>query len=349
MDPRTIGERILQESGLSRDGVAQSRQAKENIDRRLDGLGLPPSSTLPARLLPGEEKSIALGFGTASRFAGGAASSVLFDPEGASPNPRVVPSDDVDGMESQAIFEPSDLIAAQAVTGLATTAAGGTEVRFNIKGIVHVGSGAIGCYWNRALGASQNFRWAPLAPGLLIPYDPRQGLFVGSNVAGGITIGGVLTLSFYRLPPIQKVRRADKTTISAPDRSTGWSLGGFREELARRTGASGSDTTAGAFAGVDAGSDVTLGTFSDAGVGTQIFRVSTNMPVGGATRIGATILNASPANTDVVWVAETSALAVASNGGISAGGQDQVRSALNGTLFMLAGSGTQVLGARYRS
>ena len=73
------------------------------------------------------------------------------------------------------------------------------------------------------------------------------------------------------------------------------------------------------------------------------------MPVGGATVQGSTILNSRPANTDVGWVAETSALAVASNGGIGPSGQDTWQIPIGGTLFMLAASGTQVIGARYRS
>lgn len=366
LDPRTIGERILRDSGLSRDLRAQAVRAKEDLDKRLEGLGLEPSRALPTRVLPGED--VELGFGLASRSAGGAASSVLLDPLGAPPNPRVVPSNEVDVMESEAAFEPSDLIAAQAVTGLATTAAGGTEVRFNVKGLVHVGSGAIGVYWNRPLGASQNFRWAPLAPGLLIPYDPREGLFVGSNIAGGITIGGVLTLAFYKLPPI-KTRAERELARIAAQRSApggepgspwagapgggagGWdSASQFRTELGHRLGASGSDTTAGAvIGGLGGGTDVTLGSFSDAGAGTQIYLAGSNMPVGGASKVGRTILNAPPGNTDAVWVGETAALAVASNGGLSASGQDTWEIPAGGKLFMLANSGTQILGARYRS
>jgi len=61
--------------------------------------------------------------------------------------------------------------------------------------------------------------------------------------------------------------------------------------------------------GPDSGTDVTLGSFSDAGAGTQIYKVGTNFPVGGAAAIGSIIVNALPSNTDTVWIAETSALA----------------------------------------
>lgn len=374
-DARELAETILRARGVD----AESLSAKRNIDRRLDGLGQPPSSGAPTGLRPGREVVVRQqGYHGGAAFAAGAAGGVLIDPEGAQPDPYVVPSFDVEDLYSEAIFEPSDLIAAQAVTGLATTAAGGTEVRFNTKGVVHVGGGAIGVYWNRPLGANVNFRWAPLAPGLLLPYNPKQGLFVGTNNVGGIKVAGVLTLAFYQLPPMKtpedrqrerieagRARAGDEPGspwtgpgggISRPDAPFGgiapreWTPSLFRAELGKRLVASGSDMPAGAIiSAAGGGTDVTLGTFSDAGAGTQIFLAGSNMPAAGASALGATILNARPANTDVCWVAETSALAVASNGGLGPSGQDSWNIPNGGTLFMLAASGTQVIGARYRS
>lgn len=342
MDAREIGEKILREAGVGGEAL----RAKRNIDARLEGLGLEPSVGAPLKLSPGEEFSV-------RPTPNSAVSALLFDQGGAQPPVVVLASDAGENEEdfNDAMFEPSDLIAAQAVTALATTAAGGTEVRFNLPGFVHIGSGGIGVYYNRALGASQNFRWAPCAPNLIIPYNPRIGLFVGTNVAGGIAIGGALTLSFYRTPPEKhREKRDGRTTITAPGRGS-YLGGGFREQLGRRVGAVGSDGSLlnALAAGPLNGTDVTLGTFSDAGAGTQIYKVSTNFPVGGAAAVGAAILNASPANTDVIWVGETALLAVASNGGLSASGQDAWHAALSGKLFMLANSGTQVLGVRYRS
>ena len=334
---REISARILREAGIDPDSTLR---AKDAFDRRLEGMGLPalarpPRAVPPAKLTPP----------FSARDAAGAISALLVPGGGNPPNPRVVPSADAFGPADRftsAMFEPYDLIAAQAVTGLATTAAGGTEVRFNLPGFVHVGSGAVGVYWNRALGANKGFRWVPCAPGTLIPYHPRQGLFVGTQTVGGITIGGVLTLSFYRLPEWKKGR--DDARERPPSDSGGSSgdqpgdpgaidPGGggglesldmkFQHALAQHVAASGSDTTAGAFVGAGGdGPDVTLGSFSDAGVGTQIFLAGSNMPIGGASRAGIAVLNSRQANTDTVWVGETSALAVASNGAIGPSGQD---------------------------
>lgn len=381
MDSRETAESILRHAGFTR-GDAQA--AKKNLDRRLEGLGLGPSVGLPIPIPPGREVLRPTVPQTLDRILStvetthprGSISALLVNPEGARPR-QVVAGSDIEDLDSEALYEPSDMISAQAVTGLATTAAGGTEVRFNVRGYVHVGSGAIGVYWNRPLGASQGFRWVPLAPGLLIPYDPRQGLFVGSNAVGGITIGGVLTLSFYRLPKSQAAKGDDRAKIEAPGRTPGagpadpgridpgagsGSIGGsigdsrvvsrqsFRDRLASRLVASGSDTTAGAIiTGLGGGSDVTLGSFSDAGAGTQIYLAGSNMPVGGASVGGALVLNSRPANTDTIWVGETAALAVASNGPIGPSGQDTWNIPVSGKLFMLALSGTQILGARYRS
>lgn len=373
MEPREIGERILREAGIHPEALA----AKRHIDARLAGLGLPPSIGAPRKLEPGQsltDRVTTARSEAATAGAVGAAGGVLLDPAGRPLPYRVVPGAEVSEELSEAMFEPSDLIAAQAVTGLATTVSGGTEVRFNLKGLVHVGSGAIGVYWNRALGAAQNFRWAPLAPGLILSYDPRQGLFVGTNGVGGITIGGVLTLSFYRLPPKKRREenvhgRPDAQGRTAPGAEPGspWagapgggSVGGsdsgglmragdFRLLLSQHVAASGSDMTAGVANGPENGTDVTLGTFSDAGAGTQIYKVGTNFPIAGAGAIGKVILNALPSNTDTVWIGETAALAIASNGALGASGQDSWNRPLNGTLFMLALTGTQVIGARYRS
>lgn len=362
MNARETAENILRAAGLGAD--PEAARAKRFLDMRLDGLGLGPSTGLPTRLEPGA-RSVASGV-----------VALLGDPRGAPP-PHVEIPTDIDGLdeESEALFEPSQLIAAQAVTGLAATSAGGTQVNFSDKGVVHVGSGAVGAYWNRALGAAQNIKWAPLAPGLLLPFDPRVGLFVGTNAVGGITIGGVLTLAFYKLPPIKSRAEREQAKIDAQrgaaggepgspwaggggDRYRGvdltapervWTPGSFRLELGKRVMASGSDMVAGISSGPGNGTDVSLGSFSDAGAGTQIYKVGTNFPVAGAGAIGAVILNALPSNTDTIWVAETAALAVASNGAIGASGQDTWNRPLNGTLFMLALSGTQVLGARYRS
>lgn len=383
--PQSEGDKILRAAGLL-PPTGEAERAKRNLDARLAGLGLPASSGLPTKIVPGAGprsfvQPVDPGPGnralTASGVTGllldpgsgapdlhypngqpspqvrrileepralggaqGAATSLLFDPRGAPP-PQVVLSQDLELEAGQASFEPSDLSPAVACTSLATTAAGGTEVKFSVPGIIYIGSGAIGVYWARALGANINSKWSPLLPGMRLAYHPQAAIFFGGNSVGGVTIGGVLTLAFYKMPPnFQKKRDA-------------WSK--WHKQIGEWTEGSGSDNAAGAImgflggAGPQTGTDVTLGTFSDAGVGTQIFNAATNMPVGGASARGAAIMNAPNTNTDAVWVAESSVLAVASNNGIFTAGQDQNNVPVGGKLFMLANSGTQKLGVRFRS
>lgn len=372
------GDKILRAAGLLPEAAA----AKRNIDAKLAGLGLPLSTGLPSKILPnrrgiiqqvesggtsrGEQMRAVQGlildptgerpeihFDESDLQIGsilreplalgsprGATTALLFDPRGA-PAPQVVMGTDVELENGQASFEPSDLAPAVACTSLATTATGGTEVKFSTPGIVYIGSGAIGVYWARALGANINSKWAPLLPGMRLAYHPQSALFFGGNSVGGVTVGGVLVLAFYKMPPNYKTKKNP------------WSA--WHKQIGEWTEGSGSDNAAGAImgflggAGPSTGSDVTLGTFSDAGAGTQIFKVGTNMPVGGASARGAVIMNAANTNTDAVWVAETTPLAVASNGGIFQAGQDMNNVPVGGKLFMLANSGTQKLGVRFRS
>lgn len=327
-------EKILRAQGLD---PGEALRAKRNIDARLDGYGLPPSVGAPAKIPSGFEARLEARTGGKPLTGGsqGAASALLLDPRGAlSEPPLVVGPDDPTGLDFGE-YLPSDLAAAVAVTSLATTVNGGTETKFNRPGIVRVGDGAIGVYRANALGANINTGWQPLGAFELIPYYPQAGLFVGTNTVGGIAIGGVLTLAFYALPRKFLGHQGMRKFLS--------SLGKILP-IPGTTMGPGS-----IIASVGGGTDVTLGTFSDAGAGTQIFKAGTNFPTGGAGAVGSVIMNAPPTNTDVVWVAETSALAVASNGGISQSGQDIFVRALNTKLFMLANSGTQKLGCRYRS
>lgn len=363
MDSRELSEKILREAGLWNEEAAA---AKRKIDARLDGLGLRPAFGLPTAVRPGAVAS-PRSFGLPQtqpthttiqdrlkqrledvqheiikpgdpRSPRGAVTALL--QHGGAEPPHVVLSDDANSALGDATWEPSDLSAAVAVTGLQTTALGGTEAKFNMPGIIYVGSGAIGVYWARALGANINSKWCPLMAGMRLAYHPHSAIFFGTNTVGGVKLGGVLTLAFYKLPKHLETKK------------NGWKL--WHKQIGEWTEGSGSDTATGVIAqafasGAVNGTDVTLGTFSDAGAGTQIFKVGTNFPVGGAVAAGGVIMNASNANTDVIWVAETTALAVASNGPIGALGQDVSNRAIGTKLFMLANSGTQVLGARYRS
>jgi hypothetical protein len=337
-DQIAAAERILRSSGLYTE---EQLAAKRRIDERLGSVGVSPTVRPPMRLSPN--------FGTVTRptretlygrvakninpaSERGAASALLLEKEELPP--KVVP--DITRDIGDATFEPSDLSQAQAVTSLATTASGGTEIKFNLPGILMIGSGAIGVYWSRALA----IKWAPLLPGRRFAYHPQSGFLVGTNSVGGINPAGVLTIEFYKLPP------------NYGKKKNAWSV--WHKQIGDWTEGSGSDNTAGAIlhqltTGGNNGTDVTLGTFSDAGGGTQIFKALTNMPVGGAVTGGAVILNTPPANTAPIWVAETSALAVASNGGISAAGQDEWSIPTGGKLFILSSAATQTVGARFRS
>lgn len=354
---RELADNILRNSGLL---TPDAELARKRLDERLAGSGLSVEG-VPTRVLPGEVgahrslrgtvigtrgfdallEKIARNTGEQEASAAGAAGATLLDPSGLPPKVQVQPSQ-TDSMAElgTASFEPSDLSAAVAVTSLAASSAGGTEVRFNKPGIIYVGSGAMGVYWARALGAKINSKWAPLLAGMRLAYHPQAAIFFGTNSVGSVAVSGVLTLAFYEMPPnYQKKRDA-------------WRK--WHKQIGEWTEGSGDSSATGALlqalsTGGTNGTDVTLGTFSDAGAGTQIFKAATNFPVGGASSKGSVIVNASNANTDSVWVAETAALAVASNNGVYQGGQDMHSRAVAEKLFMLANSGTQVLGARYRS
>lgn len=357
-DAREQAEKILRDAGVSAEAIA----AKRNIDARLDGFGLNPSRGAPTLISPG--RRVDVGFGipkielranneqridqivrqtvlTGTSDEGGAVSAILLgDGVGGAP-PRVVPTENLPTHMGEATWEPTDLLPAQSVASLATTASGGTEVKFNYPGIVYVGPGAMGCYWARALGASQNIRWNALMAAVRLAYSPKIGLFFGTNAIGGVATKGVLTLAFYKLP--DKYHSGKNSSWKAWHKQVGEWTEGSGDSAATGVAVQSLST------GPTNGTDVTLGTFSDAGAGTQIFKVGTNFPVAGAVVQGAVILNASNANTDAIWVAETTALAVASNGALGALGQDSNNRAVGTKLFMLANSGTQVLGARYRS
>lgn len=354
-EARQQAERILRNAGVS----AEALQAKRNIDARLAGIGLPPTSSAPIMVSPGRRLDVGTGAPKYTLQAsneqrieqlerraiagqadeGRAVSAILLSGGVGADPPHVALTEDMPNALGEATWEPSDLSGPTAVTSLGTTAGGGTEVKFNLPGIVYVGSGAIGVYWARSLGANQN-TWSPCLPGMRLAYHPQGGLFFGTSSAGGIRASGALILAFYKMPAGYKKQK------------NAWRE--WHKQVGEWTEGSGSDNALGVIAqslavGANSGTDVTLGTFSDAGAGTQIFKAGTNFPVAGAVTQGGVILNASNANTDVIWIAETTVLAVASNGALGALGQDINNRAVGTKLFMLANSGTQVLGARYRS
>lgn len=336
-------EEILRRAGLS---SGEARAAWNGIQPRLDAIGA--TSAVP--ILPGREANlfthprptiesrVARVVRTNQNPAGeGGAVSELLMGNRSEPVTVLLSDTSVDNPS----LEPTDLLAATAVTSLATTAAGGTEVKFSHPGIVYVGAGPVGLYWARALGAAQNIRWSPIMSGVRLAYHPESALFLGTNNVGGIAPGGAMTLAFYKMPDEYAQKKG------------AWR--DWHKSISEWTeGASDTTGTAGVLGfiiggGPTAGTDVTLGTFTDSGAGTQIFKAGTNMPAGGAVAKGSVIANAPSTNTDVVWVGETALLAVASNGAIGQMGQDTWNINIAGKLFMLANSGTQKLGARYRS
>ena len=292
----TIANRILADAGLR---PSDAVEAKRRIDARLTEMGAPPSIHRPVPLLPGAS--------LVGRTTAGVVSELISGRE------KEIVQPHVELYNPDATFGPDDFSPAVACTSLGTTAAGGTEVKFQSPGIVYVGAGPVGVYWTRALGSSQNNRWTPVMSGVRLPYNGKNGLFFGTNTVGGIAVGGCISFALYQLP---------KEHVGKPG---AWAA--LHKQVQDWTeGSSDATGTAGVLGfifggGPASGTDVTLGTFSDAGGGTQIFKVGTNMPVGGAVnRSGAVILNASPANNDVCWIGETGALRVASNGGIGPSG-----------------------------
>ena len=232
-----------------------------------------------------------------------------------------------------AFWEPTDSRQPLAVTGLTTTANGGQEIKFSQEGLIATGPGAIGVYWSRNLKQ----RWTPLLQGRFISYVPDAGFFVGTDNTG-VTPAGVLSLEFYAKP--------DKFS---------WKQ--WTDYVGRWTRGAGPDMGMGAVIGTIAastsfgGTDVTLGTFShlSTDAAQQISLVGSNMLVGGATKKCQVIVSAPYTNTDEVYVAETAALAVASNNALSATGQDTWSIPATGKLFFKSASGTQKVSARART
>lgn len=250
---------------------------------------------------------------------------------GISAEPIVVLAEELDLVASTDAYPPT------AATSLASIGSGGTEVKFNREGIIVPGPGAIGVYYASALEAGQGAKgkWQSLLATRKIRYNREAGFFIGSSSIGGITVGGVVTLDFYAKPKHVK-----------------WS--DWHKFVERWTSGSGPESAVGALVGTipgsgGSGTDVTLGTFSDAGVGSQIFLAGTNMPSTGAVKQVSVVLNTPGYNTDAIWVAETSALAVADNNPLMPAGQDTWNIPAGGKLFFKSRSGTQKVGARVRS
>lgn len=247
---------------------------------------------------------------------------------------RVVPAGG-GGEYELPVPEPSDVKFVAQVSALPTITSGvgssGLEVKFNVDGIVIPCPGASAAFWSRPLQT----KWASVQPGRPIAYTQEGGLMFSQETT--LQAAGAVVLEFYAKPPNETMRhfynRVMDWTSKSGDGDSGAgniikSLGGF---------APGSAT------------DVTLGTFnSTSPTPTQIFLVGTNMPVGGATKAGQLIVG-TPNNADLVFVAESSGLAVASNNPLGALGQDTWNIPVGGKAFFLANSGTQTLSARYRS
>lgn len=232
------------------------------------------------------------------------------------------------------IPEPSDLKYMGNVSSLPTiasgTGSGGTEAKFNVDGIIIPCPGAIGAFWARPL----QVRWASVQPGRPILYHQELGIVFAQD--SSIQASGQLILEFYPKPPNESMH-------SYYDRVKRWT-----SQSSEAGAGSIISTMAGAFPG--SAPDVTLGTFTQTGgTPTQLYLAGSNMPVGGATKAGALVVSTSPGNTDMVFVGETSALAIASNNPLGASGQDTWNIPVGGKAFFLSNSGTQTVSARFRS
>lgn len=230
--------------------------------------------------------------------------------------------------------EPSDVKVVGLVSALPTITSGvgqnGTEVKFNADGIIIPIPGAIGAFWSRSL----KNRWAGIQPGRPIAYTQEQSFFVAQDTT--VQIGGNLALEFYAKPQGMHLKHFYQRVRDWTAQSGEGGAGGIIS------------AQSGFFPG--SSSDVTLGTFTQTGGSpTQIFLAGTNMVVGGATKAGQLFINTDGANTDEIFVGETSALAIASNNPIGASGQDVWYIPKGGKLFFLSKSGTQSIGARFRS
>lgn len=239
----------------------------------------------------------------------------------------------ISGYEGMPIPEPSDLKFLGNVSALPSNASGvgqnGTEVKFNVDGIIIPMPGAVGAFWSRSL----KDRWAGIQPGRPIIYTQSGGFIVAQDSA--VTAAGQLAFEFYAKPPNESMR-------SFYNRVRNWTAQSSE-------GGAGSIVAALGGSGAGSGTDVTLGTFTQNGASpTQIFLVGTNMPVGGATKPGQLIIS-TPNNTDLIFVGETSALAAASNNPIGQLGEDVWNIPKGGKAFFLSNSGTQTASARFRS
>ena len=231
--------------------------------------------------------------------------------------------------------EPSDVKFVAQVSALPTITSGigtgGLEVKFNVDGIVIPCPGAAGAFWARPLQA----RWASVQPGRPIAYTQEGGLMFAQEST--LQAAGAVILEFYAKPHNESMRHFYNRVMDWTSKSG--------------DGDSGSGNIIKSLSGFAPGSatDVTLGTFSSTNpTPTQIFLVGTNMPVGGATKAGQLIVS-TPNNADLVFVAESSGLAIASNNPLGALGQDTWNIPVGGKAFFLANSGTQSISARYRS